>query len=136
LCGNIWAVCEIRTYFTFVSNWFIAFHVFVGKVVTSDKHPDIIYLTKEELRQQYICLWCCTDPLSYECGKVPFSFSSVALQPSAFLYVMIWTECYVQVEWDICLWLTWFTPRILTKIYSYHTLVYSSKWIYTEIVLS
>lgn len=44
LCGIIWAVCEIRTYFTFVSNYFLAFHVLRGKVLWLTQSRMVSYI--------------------------------------------------------------------------------------------
>lgn len=75
LCGIIWAVCAIRMYFTFVSNYFLTFHVLVRKLVWWTQNRMVSYVRQpphqlntlhKELRQQYVCLWWCTDPLSYD----------------------------------------------------------------------
>jgi hypothetical protein len=98
LCGIIWAVCEIRTYFIFVSNYFLAFHVLVGKVVwltqsrmvryirQASWHLNISHKGRNETTMHLVCddaLTVCT----MKCGQVLFSFWSVALQLSAFTYV-------------------------------------------------
>jgi hypothetical protein len=133
--GIIWAVCEIRTYFTFVSNYFLAFRVLVGKVVwlTQSRmvryirqalwHLNISHKGRNEttIHLFVMMLWPFILQNVAKCRSVshqlhfnhPHSHTS-----------MNWTECCIQAEHDVFWQLTWFMARILTEIYSYYTLLY------------
>jgi len=135
LCGIIWAVCEIRTYFTFVSNYFLAFRVLVGKIV---------WLTQSRM-VGYIRQASCHLNVSHKGrSETTIHLFVMVLQPSVLRNVakchsvflqlhfsclhsrrlMNWTERHVQAEQDVFWRLTWFMARILTEIYSYHTVLY------------
>jgi len=135
LCGIIWAVCESRTYFTFVSNYFLAFHVLVGKVVWLTQSRMVRYIRQAS--------WCLnishkgrneTTVHLFVMMLRPFVLWNVAKCHSVFHQLhfnhrhsrtsMNWTECCIQAEQDVFWRLTWFMARILTEIYSYCTVLY------------
>jgi hypothetical protein len=117
-----------------LSNYFLAFHVLVGKAVWLTRSTMIIYIRQaswhlnishkgrsETTVQLFVMmLW-------------PFVLWNVAKCHSVFHQLhfshlhsctLNWIECCVQAEQDIFWQLTWFMPRILTEIYSYHTVLY------------
>ena len=130
LCGIIWAVCEIRTYFTFVSNYFLAFHVLVWKVVWLTQSRMVTYIRQaswhlnishKTIHLFVMMLW---PFFLWNVAKCHSVFHQLHFSLPTHVRLMNWTECCIQTEQDVLWWLTWFMARILTEIYSYHTVLY------------
>jgi len=131
----IWAVCKIRTYFTFVSNYFLAFHVLVVKVV---------WLTQSRMVGYIRQVSCCLNISHKGRNEITIHLFEMMLRPSVLWNVakchsvfyqlhfsclhshrlMNWFECCIQAEQDVFWRPAWCMARILTEIYSYHTVLY------------
>lgn len=128
MCGIIWAVCEIRTYFTFVSNYFLAFHVLVGKVVWLTQSRMVIYIRQaswhliisqkgrnETTIQLFVMM---LQPFVLRnVAKCHSVFHQLHLSRPHLRTLMNWNECCVQAEQNVFWRLTWFMARILTNFF-------------------
>lgn len=131
----IWAVCEIRTYFTFVSNYFLAFCVLVGKVVWLTQSRMVIYFRQASWHLNishkgrskitvHLFVMMLRPFVLWNVAKCHSVFHQLRFSLLHSRTLMNWIECCVQAEQDVFWWLTWFMARIHTEIYSYHTVLY------------